>query len=137
MSVDGLDEVLREMNRMNGVIQDKIQDGLLASAAMVQSVAVKSIQRGSKSGKVYTRGNISHQASAPGEAPATDAGGLIRGFQIEDAFINQNVVFVLNNSDHAEPLELRMSRPFLFPALESSRVKIMKELAEQIKGVLK
>lgn len=141
MSVEGLDEVLRKMHEVNDRVNDALQDGLMASAAMVQSAAVKSIARGVKSGRIYTKGRITHQASAPGEAPATDTGALIRGFQIEDAFINQNVVFVLNNSDHAEPLEFGTSkiaaRPFLFPALEGSRKKIMKEIRSQIERALK
>lgn len=141
MSVEGLDDVLRKMDQISDKVNDALQDGLMASATMVQSEAVKSIARGVKSGRTYTRGRITHQASAPGEAPATDTGALIRGFQIEDAFINRNVVFVLNNSDHAEPLEFGTSRiaarPFLFPALEGSRKKIMKEIRSQVERSLK
>jgi len=47
-----------------------------ASALEITTDIKKRVQRGPATGRTYTRGAVSHQASAPGEAPATDSGGL-------------------------------------------------------------
>lgn len=64
-----------------------IKDVKSSVTAAVQATALealtdvrKQIQRGPKTGKVYTRGKsgaIKHRASAAGEAPATDTGALV------------------------------------------------------------
>lgn len=43
---------------------------------------VKLEMRAPKSGRVYRRGSRSHQASAPGQAPAVDYGQLINSIQV-------------------------------------------------------
>jgi hypothetical protein len=53
-----------------------IGDAVQASALEITTDIKKRIQRGPATGRTYTRGEISHQASAPGEAPATDSGTL-------------------------------------------------------------
>lgn len=56
----------------------------LAKAAIeTHSTAVKSIQTGSRTGKIYQRKTITHQASAPGEPPKTDTGALVRNVTLE------------------------------------------------------
>lgn len=68
-----------------------------------------------RTGRVYTRGTVSHQASAPNEAPAPDTGTLRNSVQ-GDVFDNLTGV-VSANTDYAAHLELgteRMApRPYL------------------------
>ena len=54
-------------------------EGLTQWAMLVRNHAVKAVQKGPKSGRVYVRGKVQHQASAPGQAPATDTGNLAGG----------------------------------------------------------
>lgn len=66
---------------------------LLASTALsVQDYAVTSIQHGPKTGRIYTRRTVSHQASSPGQAPATDTGELVRNITVErNNYLNYDV----------------------------------------------
>lgn len=78
------------------------------------------------SGRIYTRGNITHQASAPGEPPAADTGKYAAtvGFALErDA---QGLVGKVGTNDKRGPwLELgtrnMAPRPHLRPGLEAAR----------------
>lgn len=51
---------------------------------VTKSEAVRAIQRGTRSGRVYKRGKGRvHQASAPGEFPKTDRGRLVSSLFVE------------------------------------------------------
>ena len=99
---------------------------LIARAAMmVQGRIVDSIQRDPKTGAVY--GN--HQASAPGQPPATDTGQLVRSIQWNVEGTEGEVVGVIRASaPYAAMLEFGTSniapRPYMQPGLESQRRKI-------------
>lgn len=78
---------------------------------------------GPKTGRVYRRGNVEHQASAPGEAPAVDLGNLINSGGVEALASCLWAIFF--TAEYAKPLEFgtpRMSaRPFLRPSVERFR----------------
>ena len=99
---------------------------LIARAAMmVQGRIVDSIQRDPKTGAVY--GN--HQASAPGQPPATDTGQLVRSITMSVEGTEGEVVGVIRASaPYAAMLEFGTSniapRPYMQPGLESQRRKI-------------
>ena len=99
---------------------------LIARAAMmVQGRIVDSIQRDPKTGAVY--GN--HQASAPGQPPATDTGQLVRSITMSVEGTDGEVVGVIRASaPYAAMLEFGTSniapRPYMQPGLESQRRKI-------------
>lgn len=100
-----------------------------ATAGRVAARAVDEIQGGEKSGRLYRRGKKGgeqrvHQASAPGEAPATDEGTLAGSvLPVHEAGSLEARVDV--SADHAADLELGNSRieprPFLSPAVEAER----------------
>jgi len=52
-----------------------IGDAVQASALEITTDIKKRVQHGPATGRTYTRGEITHRASAPGEAPATDGSG--------------------------------------------------------------
>ena len=80
------------------------------STTLVEGTAKSSIVSGSPSGRTYTRGSISHTASAAGQPPASDIGQIVA------------------SAPYAKPLEFgttQMSaRPFMQPALNKNRAKI-------------
>lgn len=96
----------------------------------VRNTAVNKIMREPKTGRVYTRGGISHQASAEGEAPASNTGFLVNNiYQKVDA--NGLTGTVESRASYSAFLEYgtqRMgARPFMFPSVEEVRVKFKKQ----------
>ena len=117
------DKELRKALKKFGTDAEKGTKELVVSiSALVQSEAIKSIQRGTKTGRVYKRGSVEHQASAPGEAPATDTGALVSSIHRVDGEL---VAAVGTGLEYGRNLEFgtkkMKARPWLFPALESAR----------------
>ncbi len=114
--------------RLSGELHQKAVDLVAATAENIAATAVDSMS-GPKSGRMYRsrKGDGSmHQASAPGEAPARDTGGLAGGITVvEGANDLQRIVAV--NAAHGLPLEAGAPRahlaprPFMDPAVESQR----------------
>jgi hypothetical protein len=73
-----------------------------------------------KHGNVYTRGGRTHQASAPGEAPAIDTSTLHNATHCEQK--GPLEWWVVPATEYAYILENFMDRPFLRPAVEKNRV---------------
>jgi HK97 gp10 family phage protein len=119
-------------------------EALRAGVMMIANDAKLSVARGAKSGRIYThyfrtgsnggvfpveRRSVPHQASAPGEAPATDTGRLLNSIS-SDAAIEGNrlVAFVRAATVYARYLEYGTRkiapRPFLVPAVERNRTRV-------------
>ena len=96
--------------------------GVIAATALVEEESVRRIVEDPKTGIIYQRGDRVHQASAPGEAPASDTGRLIasRNVEIED---EAPVGRVSYNTEYARALEMGNEkiapRPYLRVSLES------------------
>jgi len=79
------------INELPGNLADditvRVERGTLkalnALALQAQGFAQKSILKGPKTGRIYQRGNVRHQASAPGEPPANDLGFLASSMRID------------------------------------------------------
>jgi hypothetical protein len=78
---------------------------------------MKILMTGPKSGNVYIRRGRSHQASAPGEAPAVDTGFLINSIQADVKSDTEATITI--GAEYAEGLEFDMNRPFVQPAIDS------------------
>jgi phage gpG-like protein len=71
--------------------------------------------QGPKSGRLYQRsGGKSHQASAPGEAPAIDYGHLVNSIQME--VTGPLTAIVYSNTEYAPYLEFGTTRMAARPA---------------------
>ena len=80
---------------------------------------------------IYTRGSIAHQASAPGEAPATDTGFLQTQITTQVKVKDDKVIGqIIASAPYARHLEFGttniMPRPFMQPALEKNKNKILR-----------
>lgn len=62
------------------------------------------IQSPPKTGRIYRRRGVSHQASAPGEPPASDTGRLVNSGRTEFD-VPKLLGRVIWSTDYAEPLE--------------------------------
>lgn len=156
--IEGLDKLARNMGVVQADLEKEINKGLFACAQKVEAEAKKSIQGGKKTGHVYThyfltnkktrqifeaaKRNKPHQASAPGEAPASDTGRLANSIS---SYLNagKNESFVTagrGTALYAALLEFGTRkikpRPFMFPALERSRDFIKNRLTEAMQRAI-
>lgn len=107
-----------------------------ASALSIQADAVKLIQRGEKTGVVYTkRGGTKHQASAPGEAPASDEGTLA-GRIVAVKIAPFSWAVGVSNLDYGAYLEFGTQhiaeRPWLRPAAEFNRKPFVDDIRKAL-----
>lgn len=120
--ITGLAQLKKNLETFGENMKKEVRDLVVKTSIRVQSDAIKSIQRGRKSGRVYTRNGVAHQASAPGEAPATDTGALASSIQRIDSGTRAAVGTALEYGPHLEFGTTNMeARPWLFPALEKNR----------------
>jgi len=121
----------------------EVGKAIFKSGRLVQSAAVQSIQKPQGVGQWVTRYHAGqqpyeHLASAPGQAPNTDTGELVRGIQVERQ--GADVIVGVESSQDQKALALEFGnedgtlapRPFLFPALEKNRQRIDDLIREAI-----
>ena len=138
--VEGVDQVLKNLEALKGHYGKAIADALVASGNDVRNTAIRAIQDQSV-GNVVTRTRASgttyqHIASAPGDAPNTDTGRLVGSVQVE---IEEAAVLVGSTLEYAGMLEFgtaRMQpRPWLNPSMEANRRKIEQRFAKAVNQV--
>lgn len=129
MSVEWKGEAVLAIVRKSAMI------GVLRGTEKVLQTAVAKIQNPPKTGRLYTRRGITHQASAPGQSPATDTGRLVQSGRTEfdQPRLTGRVIF---STAYAEGLELGTQtiapRPFLRPALNESLEFIQEAVRAEI-----
>jgi len=120
--ITGGANLILALNNFSKEMEAELTSAVQDTAERVRTGVVRSIQKGPKTGRVYQRGAISHRASAPGQAPATDQGDLASSYHRVDGRL---VSAVGSGLDKAPMLEFGTSkmqaRPHLFPALEAQR----------------
>lgn len=120
---------------IKGATQALVKDTLVRNRVqracdIVRNEAINGIQGQPKSGRTYTRRSVTHQASAPGEYPATDLGGLVQGITTEvDRQMDGSVVGkIISSAPYSKALEYGTrnmeARPFMAPSLAKSRRRI-------------
>ena len=136
--VEGLEETLAAFDRLGEAGRREGERAVRASLEKIRGDAIKSIQRGTKSGRIYLRSggaNLSsvHQASAPGQAPATDTGGLVNSIQVSQMGLRGEVGTKLNYGFYLEYGTLHIKeRPFLRPALAQNQQYIIDQFANAV-----
>lgn len=103
---------------------ERAADNLVGRTAFsIEGIAKAKIMAGNKTGRIYRIGKVEHQASAPGEPPATDTGALVNSIGSERVKPMLHRVNV--HAEYAAYLEYGTSRmaprPFLQPSFEEQR----------------
>jgi len=123
-------------NKIGQELEDKVLLALGKVATEFETDMKTEIEYGAKSGITYQRGNNSHTASAPGQAPASDSGKLVGSIRYEKKSKTEHEVSI--NSEYALALEVGTSRmaarPFIQPALQKAKKKLMKAIKAINKG---
>lgn len=125
-------------------IVDRVRRGALqgvtTAIGIVEAHAVLLITTGSKTGRVYRRRGVKHQASAPGEAPANETGRLVqsRRIQIDARALRALLVFADKKARHLEHGTLRMKpRPFARRALLEKRAQVVAAISNGVSRELR
>jgi hypothetical protein len=113
--------------------------GVIRGTQAVLAEGVRLINSPPKTGRIYRRRGVKHQASAPGQPPAGDTGQLAG--RVEPTYDHAALTGRVNfNSAHALPLELgteKMApRPFARVALANKLPEIEADVAEEIRAEL-
>ncbi len=118
--------IVEQFNNFDLLANQTVQriDTVCAVIAMqIQAYAQVLIQSGPKTGRLYKRGNVVHQASAPGEPPATDTGNLVNSGYARRQ--RRCLWWVGFSAEYAAALECgtprMLPRPYLRPAVERYR----------------
>lgn len=94
--------------------------GIVRATELVRNEALRLIMQTAKTGRLYRIRGVVHQASAPGEPPASDTGRLANS--ISTAYDQEKLVGTVSaNTEYASFLEYGTAkmeaRPFMRPAL--------------------
>ena len=137
IQVKNINEALKKFDSLKKDLEQPFREVILGSAQLIRGEAIKDIQTGAKSGRIYEKYNPrrTHRASAPGQSPASDTGNLVRNIRVRN--VNKDFVKVESNAPYSSFLEFGTSkmlpRPFLFPATERSRPKIAQAVFNRVK----
>jgi HK97 gp10 family phage protein len=144
VTLTGDKQLLANLRKFGAAADRYVADVVNGTAQNIRTTAIKSIQRGPKSGIVYdkTNPNRTHRASAPGQAPASDTGRLANSITAE---ISGKEATITAGTEYAAPLEFGTRdiepRPFMVPAMEQERPKFNDRLQKIVdagtKGLLK
>lgn len=131
-----LQDALREMSDDLATALDMV---VIETAAEIEGDIKLRIQQGPKTGRVYRRGNVTHQASAPGESPASDTGGLIGSIQHErDGKLAASVLSRLDEATYLEFGTQRIApRPAWVPVVEQAAPQYQSDIQSAIVRTMK
>lgn len=134
LDTSGLNRLLSKMNLSKN---NEVRKAITIISYKIEGDAKESIQRGSRSGILYTRRSITHRASAAGEFPKSDTGSLVANITSEFSFNGlESTVGSRIAAPHGFYLEYGTSkmapRPWLFPTV----IKNKKFIENTYKNVL-
>lgn len=135
VSVNGIDQLKADLGKLGPNSRREIQKAIGVVLLRIAAESQALISRGGRSGKVYKRRSITHQASAAGEAPKTDTGALVRNITVQvDADGLGGNAGSRDAAAHGRWLELGTSRmaprPWLVPTFEKLREYIVQRLEQ-------
>lgn len=140
IKVQGVDELFADLKRLGAISEDAVVDTINDLAMDTHSNAVQGIQRGPASGRTYTRGNVTHRASAAGEYPMSDTGRLASNVEFTVASKANPQAEVGTNIMYGPFLEFGTSkmaaRPWLMPSFIKAAKGIETELKAKLEGKL-
>jgi HK97 gp10 family phage protein len=138
VSLDGMQQLLNQMKKLGADADAVVLKTITDLVLQTQGLAKIGIQRGPKSGRTYQRGNITHQASAPGQYPATDTGRLASSVMIDLPVPGGLTGRVGTNVQYGPMLEFGTSRmaarPWLLPSFTQAKINVEKKLKAQLEA---
>lgn len=118
---------LPDPRTMSDAVRRDVMRVITRETEAVREDAIRRILNTPKTGRVYRRGGVTHQASAPGEAPASDTGRLVGSIETEydeDELTGRVVARVAYGEMLEYGTQTIEPRPFMRPALARYRPRI-------------
>lgn len=135
LRLEGGPELKAALDRMTKAQASKVDRVVQRTAAELEAGIKLQIQQGPKTGKIYQRGNVVHQASAPGQAPASDTGVLMGSITHERE--GEGRAAVMSRTIYAAFLEFgtrKMApRPAWLPEIEDAREPFLADLRKALR----
>ncbi len=140
INLDGLSALMAQLSKLEGVGEQVALEVVTDIVTDTHALAVAGIQGGPKSGRVYKRGAVTHQASAPGQYPASDQGILATSIAMIPPQPGNIVGQVGTSVAYGPMLEFGTSRmaarPWLFPSFVKAKIGVEKELKARLEARL-
>lgn len=130
VTVTGEEGVVATLQARADEIETKVQAVVTKYALKIEEKVKKKIAQAPATGRVYTRGEgITHQASAPGEPPASDTGRLVSNIR---HVLMGMAAKVIADTEYAAALafgtDTIQPRPFMKPVLDEIRDDFIRDL---------
>lgn len=133
LAVDGL----VRLSNFTAAAEPGLRQAVADTAGLVREDYIRAIESGNKTGRIYRRRGRMHQASAPGEAPANDAGVLVSRTRVAVSRKTISAAVVAGPSDfYARFLESGTRHILPRPALVPSRDKHVQDFIASVQAVL-
>jgi len=155
IDVEGDTQLIARLEKIGKQASPAMVDIANATAIELQGNIKRRIARGSRTGQIYTHyfatigGRVvavrprakPHQASAPGEAPKTDGGALVRSIYFNNAFgsfgaavatVGSKVVYALYLEYGTRKIK---PRPVWTPEAKKAQVKFIKRVQSYLDKV--
>lgn len=114
--------------------------GVVAWIGLVEKRAVDLITSPPKTGRIYRTRGVTHQASAPGEAPANETGRLVNSRRI-DLFEGELRGRLTFSTEYALPLEVGTKnmepRPYARRALRETEAEGRHTVVQHVREALR
>jgi len=139
IKVEGIEELQDALDDMSKDAEKAVSKGIAKTVIEARNFIVKKIQAGG-TGRVYQKYNPSrtHQASSPGEAPATDTGKLVNSVYMETKPLEATVGSRLAYAKYLEFGTFNMQpRPVWLPAGEDAAKNVTGNIEHFLGKVLK
>lgn len=122
--------------RITKSVANAIMRGVITGTEAMRLYAIDSIENDPKTGRIYIRDGHAHQASAPGESPASETGELVANIVTEYDYSKLSGT-VVAHVPYAAALEYGTEkmepRPFLRPALLALQDSVRAHIDDEIK----
>jgi len=146
IKIEGTKELQRAMAFASVEAEKRVRKVVLKTGNALRKDVIRRVQKGPASGRTYKSKNPkrTHTASAPGEAPATDQGGLVESIYFNE--VGPMTATVGSTAIYAAALEFGHSygkgrviepRPYFTPAVEAMRETYMKDLEAALSETFK
>lgn len=134
-------DALRELEQLPSEVNASVNKEIKQTAFAISREAIKSISTRPSAGRIYKRGDRTHQASKAGDAPNSDTGQLVISIKAkkQPKIGGLDSYLVGSPLDYAFWLEFGTlniaARPWLSPAVDAVEPDHVKRITEAVRKI--